>query len=543
MLYVFRYLYKNLDRFKPQFFFALGLSVLFGFATFFSPVLLAEFTRGNFSIARFQQLIALLIGLSILTTIMEGAIIRWGGLLNNKITNHLRLKQFRLLERLEMKDLTKHHSGYVLSIVNQMANNMGPVVNSIFWVYGNGIGPVVLFFLFTARESLPIAIWNLIVLIGFSVVSTFLSQKLVEISGELNLKQASLMESYADFMANIVTIKKLAVYSFAEKRLLDRTNATYDLMRTRQSFQAKRWMLLDTLFSLAFLTTIGFLLYRIASGALPAGVLILFIAGYSRINSLVDRISENLRTLMEEKNYIDKVEEFVAPAYSAQGAGKDRDWKMITFHNVRFQYPEHDRLISIPSFSVNKGEKIMLVGTSGEGKTTFLNLLSNFLEPKEGIRAVDGTPYADVGQIFFQKRMVMISQEVELFNLSLRDNMTLGRHIDEQVIIDALQKLDLLEWTTHLEKGLETLVGEKGVKLSAGQKQRINLLRGVLLDRDIYLLDEPTSHLDVATERKVIAFLQESLAHKTVIIVSHKDSLRTFAQSVYRVENHTMVAE
>ncbi len=134
----------------------------------------------------------------------------------------------------------------------------------------------------------------------------------------------------------------------------------------------------------------------------------------------------------------------------------------------------------------------------------------------------------------------MISQESEMFSLSVRDNIVLGQTIPNQDIIDALREVDLYEWIGALEDGLDTLVGEKGIKLSAGQKQRINLIRGLLLDRDIYLLDEPTSHLDAETEKKVISFLQKRLHNKTAVIVSHRPAIQSICERFYEFKGHEM---
>ena len=111
----------------------------------------------------------------------------------------------------------------------------------------------------------------------------------------------------------------------------------------------------------------------------------------------------------------------------------------------------------------------------------------------------------------------------------------------ERTIRKYLDDLDLLAWVDHLELGLETIVGEKGVRLSAGQKQRVKLIRGLLLERDIYLLDEPTSHLDTATEQKVIDFLRHRLEGKTAVIVTHRPGLQQLCDQSYTFKNHSLI--
>lgn len=542
-MFVLSFLLKHLDHYRPRFIAVLCVAVLNGFVSFFSPILLAEFTRGSLTFPQFRKLVILLIIVYAVLLVLEACVRRWGELLGMQIGHHLRLKFFRLFEQMSVPRLLRHHSGYNLTLVNQMAWNMQPVVISIFWTYANSIGPIILFFIFTARESLLIAAWNLFILVGFSVISVYLSKKMVELSGEINIRQASLMATYADFLANIVTVKKLGVYAFAQRRLAAKTNRTYTVMTHRQTFHAWRWFVLDGLFGAAFLSTMAFLLYRVLNGVMPVSVLILFVAGYNRINSIVERISENLRLLMEEANYIRRVQDTIGEPIPANEGAVNPRWQQITFRNVRFRYPEHNRIIRIPEFHIRRGEKVLITGTSGEGKTTLLNLCANFLEPGSGERRVDAFPYSALSREFFQQRMVMISQEVELFDLTLRENITLGRPVSTAILEKALNELDLLQWMRRLQKKLDTIVGEKGVKLSAGQKQRVNLLRGILLNREVYLLDEPTSHLDSATEQRAIAFLADHLGDKTAIIVSHKESLRALCGRTYVMRGHTLTVE
>ena len=156
---------------------------------------------------------------------------------------------------------------------------------------------------------------------------------------------------------------------------------------------------------------------------------------------------------------------------------------------------------------------------------------------------MDGLPYEKINAGFFTKNIAAVSQETELFNLSLRDNVVLGKNIEDKTIMDIFDKLDLLPWMEGPEKGLDTIVGEKGTRLSAGQKQRVNLARGILFGREILLLDEPTSHLDSATEKKVTDFLSCHLADKTVVIVTHRKDLETICNRRYIVREHSLVEE
>ena len=136
--------------------------------------------------------------------------------------------------------------------------------------------------------------------------------------------------------------------------------------------------------------------------------------------------------------------------------------------------------------------------------------------------------------------LVFVSQEVELFDLSIRENLCLGQEISDEKILEMFEDAGLIEWYKELPDGLDTIVGEKGVKLSAGQKQRLNIIRGILINKPLYFFDEPTSNLDEISEEKIIKMIAKYLKEKTYVIVTHKPKLKNLCNKHYIFENHMM---
>jgi len=544
MFSVISFILKNLDHFRRRFW-AVGLAgFLDGVAGFVVPVLLAEFTRGALTKDRLIHLIPL-IGIVYAFGLLTSWIIRkYGEALSAQFQNHIRLKYFKILEHLQPEVLQKYHSGYVLSLINKIGFSVEQTIFGFFWNATRILATLVLFFIFTARESFSVALMNLLVLGVFLVVGVYLSRKIVPLAEQNNRDNASLLESFADFITNLVTVKKLGVYKFAETRL-ERKTGTSDQSITRlQNFHALRWSIMHTLFGITYIGTLAIFLYFVAISRMPASALILFISAYYILFLNLNRLTELMKGMLEVKAYVITLEEILG-----QGAPADASlprpvaWREISFREISFQYPNTEKQIEIPEFHIQPGEKVAVTGVSGLGKTTFLNLLNNFLKPNAGQRLVDGQLYEKVNQAFFDGAMVIISQEIELFNLSLRENITLGKTLPDELISNILERLNLSQWVSHLHNGLDTIVGEKGVRLSAGQKQRINLIRGLLLERDMYLLDEPTSHLDAATEEKAVEFLRESLRDKTAVIVTHRPALLALCSRQYDFSGHTLVAK
>ncbi|MFH0988271.1 MAG: ABC transporter ATP-binding protein [Parcubacteria group bacterium] len=538
---VLKFIYKNLDQFRTRFGFVFFVGILEGLASFFVPVALAEFTKSSFTATDFVNLIWLVVGLYVASLAFQWVLRKWGESMGLQFGNYMRLKYFKALGKLPIRELINYHSGYILSLINKVADGMESIFFYFFWTFARGLSTLILFFYFTARESTFIAVTNLIVLAVFVTVSVFLARKMVPLADDLNKRKASLIESYADFMSNILTIKRLGIQPFVENKLFHKTEENYKQIKVLRNFHANRWFLLHILFGCAFLSTIGFLLYQISRGTISPAVLILFIAAYGTVRNGVEQLSESLKSLMEMRAYVDRLDKIISFGEPDNHGEAVKEWNEIKFKKVFFRHPGTEKKISVPNFNVKRGEKICVIGKSGEGKTTLLNLFINFLKPDKGERLIDGVSYEQLSLKFFSGRVTVISQETELFNLSLRENITLGQDISDKEIFGIFEKLDLLSWVNNLEQGLDTIVGEKGIKLSAGQKQRINLIRGVLLNREIVLLDEPTSHLDSETERKVIDFLAEYLAGKTAIIVSHREALRQLCERCYAIENNTLV--
>lgn len=175
---------------------------------------------------------------------------------------------------------------------------------------------------------------------------------------------------------------------------------------------------LHALFGAAFLSIIGFLLFQVSRGEISASVLILFIAAYTIVRGNIERLLENFKSLMEMKAYIKSLDKIIAPSESVRTEGDVHKWQEIKFNKVFFQHPGTEKKISIPNFSIKNGEKICVIGKSGEGKTTFLNLFTNFLKPDKGQRLIDSQAYEKLNGKFFQNNVTMISQETELFNIS-----------------------------------------------------------------------------------------------------------------------------
>lgn len=207
----------------------------------------------------------------------------------------------------------------------------------------------------------------------------------------------------------------------------------------------------------------------------------------------------------------------------------------ITLNDVDYTYKHNVTKntvhIQIPSMTIERGDKVCIYGESGQGKTTTLNVLSRQLETD--------CVFVDGNRTMNRINCVFISQDTEIFDMSVRDNLTLGNpEISDAELISMMDSVGLGEWLMSQDDGLNTLLGERGVFVSTGQRQRLNLIRGLLIqDKDLYLLDEPTSNVDECTEKKMVDLISSKLEDKTFIIVSHRKAIAGICNRFYKFEN------
>lgn len=234
---------------------------------------------------------------------------------------------------------------------------------------------------------------------------------------------------------------------------------------------------------------------------------------FSRFSELAGQCSQGLSVMGPQHEIVD--EPNASTLEVTQG--------VIEFEKVAFYFDEDDPLFTNKSVKILGGQKVGLVGCSGSGKTTFVNLILRLYDLKEGRILIDGQDIKQVTQDSLRKHIAVIPQEPLLFNRTLLENIQYGdRNVENAAVYRASELAHAHEFITQLPQGYATLAGERGVKLSGGQKQRIAIARAILKNAPILILDEATSALDSATER----LIQDSLAHlmqrKTVLVIAHR---------------------
>lgn len=196
----------------------------------------------------------------------------------------------------------------------------------------------------------------------------------------------------------------------------------------------------------------------------------------------------------------------------------------LEFKNVSFKYEKSEMVLKDVSFQINPGEKVALVGHSGVGKSTIINLILKFYEATNGNIYLKDKAYKDLTHTAIRQNIALVFQENELFSSTIRENVAYNTHETEEQIVQALKQANAYDFVMKLPKGLDSEVGERGVRLSGGQKQRIQIARAILRNAPILILDEATSSLDSKSENEVQTALEYLMKDKLVIIIAHRFS-------------------
>jgi len=206
----------------------------------------------------------------------------------------------------------------------------------------------------------------------------------------------------------------------------------------------------------------------------------------------------------------------------------------LRFDDVSFSYQPNVPVISALELTVKGGSVVALVGPSGAGKTTVTDLVARFHDPVSGRILLNGVDLRDIRLKSYRSLLGIVQQEVFLFDGSVRENIAYGRRgASDREIEDAARRANALEFIERLPDGMNTLVGERGVKLSGGQRQRLSIARALLADPAILILDEATSSLDTESERLIQASMAELLRDRTTFVIAHRlSTIRNATQIV-----------
>jgi subfamily B ATP-binding cassette protein MsbA len=293
------------------------------------------------------------------------------------------------------------------------------------------------------------------------------------------------------------------------------------------------------LLAFSFLTTNG----QLQSASLLAFLFVLF-----RSTPLLRQLNNARGQLNNFQGSLDHIKELLRTdnkTYLQNGKMSFRGLQQaIEFHSVDFGYEPDELVLRNITLTIERGKMTALVGSSGAGKSTLVDLIPRFYDPIEGKVLIDGVDLTTFDINSVRRRLAVVSQDTFIFNDSVRNNIAYALpEVDEATIREAAQLANALEFIESLPEGLETRLGDRGVRLSGGQRQRIAIARALLRDPEILILDEATSALDSVTERLIQESIETLATGRTVIVIAHRLSTIVRADKVVVLEQGRIVEQ
>lgn len=280
----------------------------------------------------------------------------------------------------------------------------------------------------------------------------------------------------------------------------------------------------------------------IINGQLTIGSLLMFMSYMSSFSDNIDSIIKSITDFSGNKAVYDRL--FHTLEYEVTPKERINDESLdILVENLTFSYTnDSPNVLTDVSYKFSYGKKYLIVGKSGEGKSTLIKLILCMMLPNEGVILLADKKLSVVEQQCLFRKLTAVMQENQFFNMSIRDNLLMiaPQASDEQIDF-ACMSADIYNFIQSLPNGYDTVIGERGIKLSGGQKQRLAIARLILHNPNIVILDEATSSLDAITETKILTNLNEIFKDKTLIVISHKSTLQIDFDEVISVEHNTLV--
>lgn len=396
-----------------------------------------------------------------------------------------------------------------------------------FW---SQIVGVIIGFLFVAGYVFRLDIWMAVIIISNGIFrllwQMFVQKKINRLKKEMQEVGARFQGARSDCFDNAVTVKLFANENTENAYMLTQRAPFMELYR--RDFFLDRCRFAPTAISWGLMNVIILFMCFLAirDGTMTISDAAFVVTASNAITVAFARLNDTLRKYSETRARTEQAFSDLFVGVDVQDKADARRLKMskskVDFENVTFAYRDTNVLKNF-DLQIMPGERVGVVGLSGAGKTTLVNLLLRAYDVQGGAIKIDGQNIADVTQMSLRKNIALVPQETALFNRSILDNIRYAcPNAKRSAVIDAAKKANIHKFIMGLPDGYDTLVGNRGIKLSGGQRQRIAIARAILKDAPILLLDEATSALDSENEILIQGALQKVMKGKTTLAIAHR---------------------
>jgi ATP-binding cassette, subfamily B, bacterial MsbA len=448
----------------------------------------------------------------------------------------------------DISHITKKHSGkYLSNFTNDITILFGVLIGTVVTLFKETFTLIALLALMFYHD------WQLSLLAMIMIPVAAISSK--NIGKKMGKKVHASLEASDKFIKFLSEIIKgswlIKIYQKEEdelKKISMIIDERFKAIRKVEQTRLGAGPIMEIISAIAIAIVVFFAGYRSMQGAITLGEFVSFLAAlmlaYQPVKALAGvnvgiqegvMAAKRIYEIIDQKNEIYNDEN--APSLKLKNA-------TLEFKNISFTYPDGTHALKNLSAKIEGGKKVGLVGISGSGKTTFLNLIPRFFNLKHGSILIDDQNINNINLNSLRKEISIVSQDVILFDDTIRSNILYGNaSASDDEIINACKFAAAQEFIEKLPNKYETIIGENGIKLSGGQKQRLSIARAILKDSPIILLDEATSSLDSDSEAVIQKAIENLTENKTTIIIAHRLSTIMNCDKILVFDSGQIVAE
>jgi subfamily B ATP-binding cassette protein MsbA len=460
--------------------------------------------------------------------------------LRKNLYEHLHRLGFRYFSDKRLGEITSRLTNDVGSVRTALTNALPQTITVTFSL----LGSIVLMIILNWRLSLIVFLTVPVV----TVLTRYFGGKIRKLARNIQDDLADSTAVAEDALGAIRIVKAFAREVYEVGRYNDSVERLFRTSRRKILLTSLFWSGISAMFMSTLVIIFWYGGQEVLAGRLTTGDLVAFIFyafSISRSISQMSRLYTDINTAVGASDRIfellDEVPEIQDAEDAVSIAGIEGE---VIFDDVQFAYENDRPVLEDINLKIEAGQTIAVVGPSGAGKTTLINLIPRFFDPQRGKILIDGMDIKHIRKRSLREQIAIVPQDVHLFGSSIKQNIRYGKlDAEDDEIRTAARDANALDFINQIPEGLDAKVGEKGVKLSGGQRQRLAIARAILKDPGILLLDEATSSLDSESEAQVQEALNRLMNNRTTFIIAHRLSTVQHADRILVVDKGRIVEQ
>ena len=390
----------------------------------------------------------------------------------------------------------------------------------------------------------PIFILFFLAYFGILVgIELYFDRRINRLSDRINKSMENASGRFVESASNILSVKAMGAADTMTSSLAKREELSRKLSYERLRLSNTKWMCYQIHNGICWGVYLLAVAHMVIDGKLLAGFFLTYATYFDKLRTAATEFTDRFQLMIERKSNLGRIMPLFWTDNRLPSGIRDfpHDWQGIAFRDVVIHYD--DRPVGPLSLEVKRGEIVGVSGPSGSGKSTLIKLLLGLYHPDNGSLEIGGVPVEEIRHEELVSHIAVVLQETELFNFSLRENITMMREVSPDLLQRSCEVACLCDVIARLPDGLDTVVGERGYSLSGGERQRVGIARAICRNAPILLLDEATSALDSVTEQTVMQRLVAELNDRTLLIVAHRMSTLAVADRIVAFERGQLVPQ